>query len=792
MERVSLNGEWEIAHAADGVGDPGRLTWLKGPVPGMVQQVLLAEGRLPDPYLDRNAEAWRWAAEREWWYRRSFAAPRHDGPVELHFEGLDTFAEVYLNGELLAVHANMFLPLTVDVTGRLTPENELLVRLRSPLKAVEGLPLYPFWNGTGEKLWARKSQVSYGWDFTPPLVTTGIWKDVSLRLLAPVVLRDVRVETATYGAGAADLIVDLELEGGQASPTTVDVTFRLTDGERSETWTQEVSTAGTTRVTRYFDGLHYWWPAGLGDAHLYTLEIQVGPYAARTLRVGFRSVALRTRDHEGRASFLFVINGKPVFCKGANWIPQTPLLLPDDTGYRELLTQARNANMNMVRVWGGGIYEHDAFYEICDELGLMVWQDFMWGCAQYPTRESYMESSRQEAEAQVRRLRNHPSIVIWAGDNENDTGFHQTGHPLNRKILKEVAERLDPTRPYHVSSPGGGFDPNGAEEGDRHNWWIWHGDKLPYTSYAEDLTPFASEYGMQGVPDLETMRAGISEQHLWPLNDVWAYHTLVHDRLKDYMKAFGEPFDIESYIELSQRTQAASDSFAMRHYRSRAPRCAGSLVWQLNDIWPAVSWSLIDVKRRPKLSYWASKRAYAPQAAFVRQDGGDLVAFVMNDDHQQAGRKGLFRVQVVTFGGEVVWERTATATLPAAPGGVELFRERMPALGYNVLRRCAVRAEFEAGSKILASHHWFPVDERDLELAPVALEAEAHRQPDGHVHLALRAASFVQVVRIEGGTPDDYGFDLWPDRPVTVQVNDAGKVLRIRHLTGGWQEVPVR
>lgn len=680
-ERLGLAGAEPASSGGSGGPPAGLAPWTAVAVPGDVHTGLLAAGQIEDPFFDRNVEDVQWVEDREWWYQVSFTGPAGPAPAErdvLVFDGLDTLATVYLNGQALGSHRNMFRPAEFDVSGLIAAggRNVLAVRFDPVRASVPGQDADGHWGGyfAGERRYLRKNQAQFSWDWAPRLVNVGIWREVRLerfdgaRLLPPYA-RTLRADGALAVLSVESAVQQWDGQAGRSDDQAeLSVTVRLSRHGRVLTERAELAD-GTARAVLSVPQPDLWWPHGLGDPALYELEVTL-QRAGRVIdrvqeRIGLRTVELdRTPDpaEAGAERFGFVVNGIPVFAKGANWIPADALNgRVGEQRYSQLLRLLTDANGNMVRVWGGGQYEQDAFYDLADELGIMVWQDFMFACATYPDDAGFAAEVAAEAQYQVQRLRNRPSLVIWVGNNEIDwiddtQGWAQPGRDYPGKHLfhgelPELVRRLDPGRPYWPSSPYGGDDHNSAQAGDRHNWQVWHGlgdrrfgerperdfspSGVSYHHYADDSARFVSEFGMHAAPVLETLARNVSPADLALGSDALLFRNCDVPKNKgDMLMAAhtGLPADLAQYIDYSMICQAEGLKFAIEHYRRRKPRCSGTLFWQWDDCWPGLSWSVLDYYAFPKAGYFYVKRAYAPVLASLREEPGGTVSVWLTND----------------------------------------------------------------------------------------------------------------------------------------------------------------
>jgi beta-mannosidase len=664
MSTRSLDGAWQFRcpHALRGAAPRLALgQWMPAKMPGTVHYHLEKLGRIPDPFDGRNELDVQWVDEQDWELRRPVRATDADcarSRQELVFDGLDTVAIVSLNGRVVGRSVNMFRRLVCDVRGTLVRgENELRVLFKSPTayaarQAKRGrapaVKSTDFVWQTGEKRptyreWIRKTQCHFGWDWGVYLATSGIWQPARL------VCSDApRIESVTARQTHRGRDVELEVTAHVVSPLATRGTFSATCASSGASVKARLR-AGENRVALRFVVAcpELWWPAGEGKQPLYDLELafrdESGASETVRRRIGFRTLELVTRS-DGRASesFFFRVNGRDVYARGANWIPVDQLVdRARPAVYRHLLRSMVEANMNMVRVWGGGWYEQDVFYDLCDELGLLVWQDFMMACALYPDTRSFLQEIAAEAKYQVRRLHTHPSLALWCGDNENEVAVRKwraPGADQKRAVaayarieatLRNVCEVEDTTRRFWHSSPSNGtLDPNPTDpnRGDVHYWNVWHG-RRPFSDYLAVKPRFASEFGFQSFPEPRTIRAVVPRTDLNASSREMEHHQrspegnlLITSAVAREMPI---PKDFDAFCWTSQINQAMAMRTAVEHWRRLKPWCMGTLYWQLADLWPVASWSSIDYHGRWKVLHHAAMRFFAPL----------LVSMVPGDEH---------------------------------------------------------------------------------------------------------------------------------------------------------------
>jgi len=658
IRTTRLHEGWEVG-CPDWFAPPGRLgcsslEWLPARVPGHVHADLVAAGVIGDPFAGLQELGCQWVDGARWSYRTTFTfTPHAELPKRLlRFEGLDTIASVWLDGVRIGESDNMFVPLEIDVSARLgAGTHELRVDFESAVAvgnerrarylAAEGLPrdVVRF----DERGFVRKAQYMYGWDWGPRLVSAGIWQPVLLVEHAGRIL-DVLVEQVHLPDGSVELKLFSECEGvGEIEHEIEGVAGSVLDG-----------------VTVRFEEPPLWWPRGMGPQTLLTVRSRFvdrhdpnGPRVLdeRTMRFGLRRVRLvREPDRHGE-SFELEVNGRRVYCVGANWIPDDsfPALI-DRERLRAALGRAVDLEMNMLRVWGGGLYESDDFYSLADELGLLIWQDFPYACSYYPEDGDALKVARREARENVRRLRSHPSLVLWCGNNENRMMFEQGwedpkrhppryyGEKIYEHVLPQVLAELDPTRPYIPTSPWGGSPSNSGGTGDQHYWEVWHG-RGDWKFYEDSTARFSSEFGFAAAPTLAGWRriyAG-GEQ---PLDlDVHDRAARFHDKTAKGYDVFTSLVELhypvaknlEEWTYFSQLNQRDALRHGIEHYR-RSEFCKGTLIWQLNDCWPVQSWAVVDSEGGYKAAAFELRRLYAPALASLVVADGAATLFTVLDN----------------------------------------------------------------------------------------------------------------------------------------------------------------
>jgi len=814
---VWLHDGWQAridpAAATAAAEHPDAAGWQPAAVPGHVQLDLVRSGRVPDPFVATNEAAIQWAGLTDWQYRRTLAvtpAMLARDRVDLVFDGLDTFATVSVNGRVVLEANNAHRRWRVDARAALKAgDNEILIRFRSPIRELQPAVLklenplpgeYDSAFGDEPKRrqtspYIRKPKYHYGWDWGPRIVNTGPWQPIRLEAWDQARIDLLAIDQEAVTDAEARIVARLEVEATRAGSRLARIRLTGPDGRtiRAERRFAVAPGRNTVQLPIAIPNPRRWQPVGRGGQPLYRVEAELrdgsGILDRAEKRTGLRTVEL-VRD---QGSFGFRINGAEVFAKGANLIPFDSFPTRVTTGQmRAVLQAARDANMNMVRVWGGGYYLPDAFYDIADEMGLMVWQDFMFGGSVTPPDAAFRDNVRIEAEEQVDRLAAHPSVVLWAGNNEVLSGWEnwsdrkawkrrvgadeqeRTGvgmAVLFDRVLRAAAAR-DRDIPYWPGSPSTDYEgPTDTDaDGDRHFWDVWSGSK-PVERYLDACPRFMSEYGFQAMPGGATI-AAFGADTADPESPTMRAHQkfLAGDgngRLRLYTdQRLRDPADTADFAYLTQVNQAEAIELAARHHRACRPVTLGSLYWQLNDVWPAISWSSIDWFGRPKLLHHAARRFFAPQAIVAERTDRTRITVVSDAPTPIAAR---WRLTVRDMAGTVLSTREEAVTLPADGTG------RVAELDDAALFGAAPATASYAVAELLVDGRTVS---RDLveRLVPRAM---AYPAPGFAVRwqgkrVTVTAARLARAVMLDFGTldaqPSDDGFDLLPGESVTVTV----------------------
>lgn len=684
------------------------IAWLPAEVPGCVHKDLIRNGRIKDPFLSTNERDCQWVENKDWMYQtESFDVPDDlikSDAVSLLFNGLDTYASVYLNDQLILTSDNAFRTYEVDVRKLLKRKNNVLRLLfQSPIRVapakIKQLP-YPL-PGAAERAVTRKPQFHYGWDWGPRLVTSGITGTIELHAWNHARLKDIYVRQNSVSEEKADLTALFEVESVTEDPCSL--FFQISP--QGDFWSTAITLKkGVNKVELpiTIPWPKRWWCNDMGNQNLYTFDCYLSKgrklLDQKQIRTGIRSLELQTEKDSIGENFQFVLNGFPVFVKGANYIPIAyfPASAKEED-YRMLLFKCKEAHFNMLRVWGGGVYEKDLFYRLCDEYGIMVWQDFMFACSMYPADSNLIKTVIPEAEEQTIRLRNHPCIALWCGNNENAEGWEKWGwqqgltgdqkfrtwrayKDLFDLTLKPIVKRNTNT-PYWESSPlYGRSDKRSLTEGDSHYWGVWH-DAEPFEVLKEKIPRFMSEFGFQSFPSNEVLKQMISGSGL-NLNDQGILQHQKHPRgfqlMDEYMKRWypGVSTDsMETYRMLSQVVQAEGICMGIEAHRRNRQVCGGTMYWQLNDVWPSFSWSSIDYKGNDKLLFSMLRKIYEPQLISPVIENDRLKIYWISDNYIKEDTL-LMRYAVYNGDGVTIFERDLLRA-PLLQGSTIIFDEKL-------------------------------------------------------------------------------------------------------------------
>lgn len=738
--------------------------------------------------------------------------------MELVFEGLDTYADVYLNDECILKANNMFRRWSIPVRQYIREENNILkVYFHSPVKIDvpkwDALPYqYPASNDQSENgglfnkkisIFARKAGYHYGWDWGPRLVTSGIWRPVYIRAWSDLRINDVFIEQKEVGAGRAVIAGHVELDADKdMDGVLVTITDEATGRVLGE-WQADLK-RGTNRVTVDFV-LHkpkLWWSNGLGEPFLYRFRTDIiagGELLdSKTERVGIRSLKVVHQPDKDGHTFYIELNGRPVFAKGANYIPLDnflPRVTPEN--YKRTILDAAGVNMNMLRVWGGGIYENDVFYDLCDEHGIMIWQDFMFACSMYPAEGALLDNIHQEAVDNVKRLRNHACIALWCGNNECQDAW--LGWGWKREIERQNKEYADKIwaqyrQQYHVTLPGvvreyapGTFywpsspfafegEMSGTTDGDRHYWSVWHG-KAPISDYDSEKSRFFSEYGFQSFPEFESVKRYAPYPEDW---DIRSEVMMSHQRGGDHanglietylLNEYKKPRDFRAFLYMNHVLQGDAIKTAIESHRRQMPYNMGTLFWQHNDCWPVASWASRDYYGRWKAQHYYVRKAYDDILISPVVEGDDLKVYAVSDRLENTS--GRLQLQVCQFDGTVVHHWGKSVGISGNDSRV-CFSAPLAKLLEGANRGTVyVRVDYTDKSGRVYHNNYCLGKQKDMDYPKVDLQTEV-RSIEGGYEVTVSADKFARAVCLsvadnESVYSDNY-FDVQPKSSVQVQV----------------------
>ena len=785
--RVELNQNWQVKQT-------GQDQWISAEVPGCIHTDLFQNGIIEDPFYGDNEQNLQWIGNSDWEYKTQFYASRlldYD-KVELVFKGLDTYAEVFLNDSSVLNADNMFREWTIDCKDLLKDgENRLKIIFTSPVH-IDSIKASKIpYRLPDIRAYSRKAPYQYGWDWGPSFVTSGIWQPAYLKAWNEIKINNIQIIQNSLNADSALITAIFEIESTKDQQAFLAIVDKGINKEVLQR--KEKIGKGTQTITTNFS-IHnpeLWWPNGMGDQHLYEFLFQVQTNQStdeQKMKIGLRTIELIQNPDSIGKSFEFHVNGIPTFMKGANYIPQDnfPSRVSDEK-YRQTLQTAVNANMNMLRVWGGGIYEKDIFYNICDEKGILVWQDFMFACNMYPGDSSFIENVKQEATQQVKRLRNHPCITIWCGNNEVDEGWHNWGwqKALNyskedstevwnnylkifEHILPSTILTYSPDIPYVPSSPKIGWGHEQALfSGDMHYWGVWWGEE-PFAIYESKVGRFMTEFGFQGFPDQRTLDSSIAIEER-NLNSSLLLNHQKHPRGMELIQTYMEreykvPKDFQHYNYVSQLVQAYGIKKALEAHRRAKPYCMGTLYWQLNDCWPVISWSSVDYYNRWKALHYFTKNIYKNVLISFEEMDENLNVYVVSDKLETL--KANLEVKILNFKGEII--KTEIKEIEVHPNSSAIYTEIEIAAFPR--KENLVVAKLKLNEKEIASNMHYLANPKELILPKPTIQKQVKKTDNGYL-ITLKTDKLAKNVFLsinrEGHFSENY-FDLLPDKSKSI------------------------
>ncbi|WP_245905293.1 beta-mannosidase [Gelidibacter algens] len=783
---MTLHDHWEFKNHTDSI-------WSKAIVPGNVHSDLLRNNLIKDPFIGSNALELQWISNTDWEYRTEFQIPKkmlRKKHIELNFEGLDTYATVYLNDSIILKSSNAFRTFTVDVTKLLKKDNYLhiIFEKTSTYEAIEKAKL-PYELPEGNRIFTRKAQFQYGWDWGPVLNTSGIWKPITLSAYNDYKIRDAYIEQTELTEDLATFSVDLEVSSDIKTPISYEIYV-------NDTLNAIVSKSDSSEITFQIEHPKLWWPHNLGTPYLYDIKIiakQKNDILDTILvKKGIRTIALISEKDSIGQSFYFKVNGVDVFMKGANYIPQHSLQDQVTTAdYEKIINNVVDANMNMLRVWGGGIYENDIFYDLCDEKGILVWQDFMFACAMYPGDPEFLENVKNEAIDNVKRLRNHASIALWCCNNENNEAWHNWGWQAGRStqekteiwnnylkvfdtLLPNIVKNYTKTDYWESSPKHGRLNPLYKTEGDAHDWWLWH-SAYPFEYLEENVPRFMSEFGFQGFPSYEAIRFVNQSEDISISSTGFLSHQKHNqgfELIKEYMQRdFPVPDQPEDYVYMSQLLQAYGMNKGFEAHRRARPYNMGTLYWQLNDVWPSVSWASLDYLGNWKALHYTARKAFENVliSSYVKND--TLQTFIINDELKP--QNGKLNIQILDFNGNELW--SVSKEIKVTKNSSEIKH----VLNLNSL-------QLDRNSVVIVStfneetSYFYLARPKDLHLRKASVQKTIMKSEKGFT-IELSSASLQKGVFLftkEKGHFSDNFFDLLPNQKVKIDFETNASSLK--------------
>lgn len=836
MLNQKIDSNWEFRQLSLG-------KWMPATVPGTVHTDLMANGVIEDPFYRINETTQQWIDKVDWEYRCTFNAPEEitgKNIINLLFKGLDTYATVYLNSEKILESDNMHRTWKVDVKNEIKKgENTLHIVFDSPIKrGMKELEKYglllPASNDQSENggmgankvsVFTRKAGYHYGWDWGPRLVTSGIWRDVILEAADNIIIEDLFIKQNSVNAQNASITAQVAVNNIEAGGYVV----TLLDKKRGSVLNRKnVDLAkgnNTISVDASIRKPQLWWPAGMGNQNMYLFEVQISKgnktVASHSISTGLRTIELvREKDQWGE-SFYFKINNVPLFAKGANYIPNDSFLpRVGKKGYDKVVADAVNANMNMLRVWGGGVYEDDYFYQLCDEKGILVWQDFMFACSMYPGNDEFLENIRQEAIDNVVRLRNHPSIALWCGNNEINLAWHYYGNggwgwkqkytedqqkmineaylAIFHNIIPAVVDKYSHGIDYWPSSPQAGYEAHQHAgdkntSGDMHYWGVWH-SLHPFSDYDKYKARFMSEYGFQSFPEFETVKKYALPEDYDIESTVMSSHQrsgIGNLRIREYMgQEYNVPAGFEQFLYMSQVLQAKGIKAAIEAHRRARPYCMGTLYWQINDCWPVASWSSTDYYHNWKAMHYMAKKAFEPVTLSMTEEDGQLKIYAISDRLKDF--KAQLSVTLMGFDGKIIGNTKRQVTVAAATSQIIESAEIEKLLNNANKDEVFLNVTLSSGKDMIANSLYYFDSIKNLKLLQPEIKYSATSSKPGFVTVSISSTTLVKdlMLSIPGRFAhfsDNY-FDLMPGSTVKLELEteltapEVEKELAIRHL----------
>jgi beta-mannosidase len=773
----------------------------KATIPGTVHTDLFQNQLIPDPFFGANEKQLQWIENENWEYETYFSLTKSElknQNIDVEFEGLDTYATVFLNGKVVLEANNMFRKWSISAKSHLKiGSNHLKVVFHSAVqKGKEEAKKISYTLPEKERVFVRKAQYQFGWDWGPRFVTAGIWKNVQLKFWNSAKIESVKYNQKVLNETVADLDFIFTIFTQKSGKYQIKLGQKLFPFELKKG-------QNVVKVPISIPNPILWWSNGLGVPHQYafrfSLEQNQQKIDVRELKIGLRTIELIQEKDQIGTSFYFKLNGKPVFMKGANIVPPDSFLpRVSDSTYFSLVENAKKANMNMLRVWGGGVYFDDSFYEACDANGILVWQDFMFACSMYPGDDKFVENVKQEVIDNVNRLQNHPSIAIWCGNNENDEGWHNWGWQKQfnyskadstqiwndyKKVFHEmIPQTLDSLLPkeknsYWSSSPSKGWGrKESLTQGDVHYWGVWWG-KEPFEIYEKKVGRFVSEYGFQGMPNLQTLQKVIDKEDLNFTSEAFKNHQkhpTGFETINEYMERdYLVPKDFEEYVYISQLLQARGMKIAIEAHRRAKPYCMGTLFWQLNDCWPVTSWSSLDYYGNWKALQYLAKRSFEELLLSVKEESNKYKVFLVNDSFEK--QSGKLELELFSFDGKLLWKKSKDVSVEenSSTAIYEILKEDLKS--FNIYQT-VLKVKFNE-----VQSQYFFVKPKDLQLQKPNIQIKILNDVMIEISSDVLAKDVFLSSENEVFFEDNY-FDLLPNEKRIIKVSKVVKEIKVKSL----------
>lgn len=800
---ISLNQNWSFHQK----GDTNR---YPATVPGNVHMDLFNANLIGDPFFGSNEDSLQWISLNDWIYETQFSiSPEslNQKNIIIVFEGLDTHAKVFLNDSLILSSNNMFRKYDVNIRDIVLQFNKLRIVFESPTLYNQAKARELEYELPEERVFSRKAPYQFGWDWGPRFITQGIWRPIYIESWEIAKIEDIYYTTDSIVQNTAFLSAHYSI----ISNDEIDIDIEIQHGTSLLKKEHIHLHSKTNKISIPFEikNPKLWWSNGLGEAYLYKLNSSILTdkllLDSNSKNIGIRTIKLIQEKDEHGKSFYFELNGNPVFMKGANYIPQDNFLSRvNKSHYQKLIQSTVDANMNMLRVWGGGIYENDEFYDLCDKNGILVWQDFMFACAMYPGDSSFLKNVKQEAIDNIIRLRNHPAIALWCGNNEIDEAWKNWGWQnqfnyteqqqaeiwksytdLFHEILPQIVNEYDPQRAYWASSPSIGWGhAESLTEGDSHYWGVWWGEQK-FEIYEEKIGRFMSEYGFQGFPNSSTFDSVLlkKDQHfISPALQTHQKHPRGFKIIHNYMnRNFQIPTEFQDYIYISQLLQAEGIKTAIEAHRRAMPYCMGSLYWQLNDCWPVISWSSLDYYGNWKALHYQAKRSFDKLLVSIEQQEDSLNIYIVSD--LLAPLDGTLKIELLNFSGTQLFAKTIKVQIPKN-SSKKYYQFLIPNIIQNEDPKSILLAvQLESKEKLLRLVNHYFTKIKNLKLRDPKIQYTIHEVEGGYnLHLStdfLAKNIQLSLNKYKGTFTDNY-FDLLPKKSKTVYLSSEIDIAKLK------------